>query len=398
MMAYCAQPWISPHTYRKLFNSPFLQPDAVTPAEPLLASFQPQLEVADNGTLLVSGLIYPNGDVARPEIIKLASDALGSAAAFAAPVELNTPPGDDYCVHVFDAADSLLAEQCFEAGFEDVETGQPTDPAPYFFSLPGLNLADVARVAINRQQVEQASVTASQHPPQVSFSAPAPGQTFAGEQTLRWDAFDPDGDRLQFDLLYSTDAGASWLPLALGLRDTEYALAPGQLPAVAEVWLRLIAGDGFNSATADLAGPVRLEREATAGGISLVGPATVQPGQPFEVQVVARNVAEPGLFGAQFTLAFDATLAQLALVRANPAFELVLSDAAPQESGRYTFIASRRGPVGNLTGDITLATLQFEAGIQPGQQTMTLHNVAAAAKDGVAVPISATDGLSLAVR
>lgn len=262
MMAYCAQPWISPHTYRKLFDSPFLQPDAVTAAEPLLANYQPQLELSDNGTLLVSGLIYPNGDVARPEIIKLADDALGSGAAFAAPVELNTPPGDDYCMQVFAADNSLLAEQCFEAGFEDVETGQPTDPAPYFFSLPDVDLSAVARVAITRQQAEQASATASQHAPQVSFSQPAPGQTLSGEQTIRWEANDPDGDPLQFDLLYSLDAGTSWLPLALGLHQTETTLVASQLWPTGEVWLRVIASDGFNTTTTDLPAPVRVEPAA----------------------------------------------------------------------------------------------------------------------------------------
>ena len=263
MMAYCAQPWISPHTYRTLFSSPLLQPDVQPDALP--DGFQSQPATTENGTLLVSGLIFPSGVVDQPEIIKLNGDAFGRAAALYSPVAFKMPPGDDYCLHVYATDNTLLTEHCFNAGFENVETGLPTDPAPFFFALPQANLSAVGHVVISRQQVEQVRVSAGRNVPQVEFTAPLAGQSFSGEQTITWNAFDADGDSLQFDLFYSTNNGDNWLPLALRLRESHYTFSTGQLPPAEQIWLRLVASDGFNTGVAHLPGSV------------FVGPSPAEP-------------------------------------------------------------------------------------------------------------------------
>ncbi len=50
-------------------------------------------------------------------------------------------------------------------------------------------------------------------PPKVTFSAPAGGERWARQQTIKWDASDPDKDTLTYELFYSRDNGASWLPV-----------------------------------------------------------------------------------------------------------------------------------------------------------------------------------------
>ncbi len=50
-------------------------------------------------------------------------------------------------------------------------------------------------------------------PPAVAFAAPAGGERWAKQQTIRWQATDPDKDTLSYQLYYSPDHGESWKPL-----------------------------------------------------------------------------------------------------------------------------------------------------------------------------------------
>ncbi|GIW45534.1 MAG: hypothetical protein KatS3mg077_2816 [Candidatus Binatia bacterium] len=71
-----------------------------------------------------------------------------------------------------------------------------------------------------------------------------------GTVTLVWNASDPDGDVLRFDILYSRDGGASLQPLAIGLARTSLQVDTAPLgggPAL----LRIVATDGVNTARAD---------------------------------------------------------------------------------------------------------------------------------------------------
>jgi sugar lactone lactonase YvrE len=49
--------------------------------------------------------------------------------------------------------------------------------------------------------------------PKVSLQAPAAGDRWARQQTIRWEASDPDRDTLSFELFYSSDDGKTWRPL-----------------------------------------------------------------------------------------------------------------------------------------------------------------------------------------
>jgi len=51
-----------------------------------------------------------------------------------------------------------------------------------------------------------------------------------GMRALDWDAEDPNGDALSFDLSFKSDGESSWKPLAKGLRDSYFAFDSTQLP------------------------------------------------------------------------------------------------------------------------------------------------------------------------
>ena len=392
MMAYCYQPWISPFTYRKLFDSPFLQPDATAMLP--LANFQPQAEASPNGTLLVSGVVYRDGTVAQPEIIQLEGNGFVNAASIFSPPGFTPPAGDDYCLEVQAADGATLAQQCFDVGFADVETGQPVEAAPFFVTLPAPTGREIGQVTISQNDVALVVTRPSHTPPVVTVTFPNGGEMLRDRQTITWQAFDADGDPLLYDLLYSADGGRTWLPLATRLRETNYTFYTHQIAASRTALLRVMASDGFHTGVDESDGLFTIEA-SQPNSISLHSAATVQIGQTFEVAVAAHQLTEPGLFGVQFQLHFDPARLQVQDIRRHPDLSLAAVESIDQSGGLVTIAASRQGRVSNLTGDITLAAVTFTAISEATETHLYLSQVKAAARGGLPLILAETQPLSI---
>lgn len=65
--------------------------------------------------------------------------------------------------------------------------------------------------------------------PLVSVKSPAGGESWARQQTVRWQATDPDKDRLSYEVYVSADNGATWTPLPEGVAATK-PTAPAPAP------------------------------------------------------------------------------------------------------------------------------------------------------------------------
>ncbi|HMR62978.1 MAG TPA: hypothetical protein PKE64_03110 [Anaerolineae bacterium] len=386
MMAYCADPWISPHTYRKIFDSPFLQLDGAMPQ--VQASLEAEVQPTGSGTLMVTGIVYPNGNVSQPEIIRMEGDSFD--AGFMPP----RLEGDDYCLEVWGHNGSKITQRCFEAGFVDLESGLPTESSAYFIPFPEINPDDVARITVTNPQQTLSEVAVSNHAPEIRILQPAGGTTLKGRETIIWEGLDADGDALTYDLLYSPDGGRLWLPLAVQLRDTRYSFHTSQIPATTDGHLRLIARDGFNTTTAELSASVTVQGPPP-NSLILLGPTVVQPDQTFEVDVVAYAVTQPGLLEVQFELPFDSSALQVVEVRSSAALDLPLESAV--QGNRVTYAAGQRERVEGLTGQITLATLTLKAGQQLGDLTLTPQAAVIEGQGGEALPVSNIEGLTIRV-
>jgi hypothetical protein len=66
-------------------------------------------------------------------------------------------------------------------------------------------------------------------PPTLSLQVPSGGEQWAGQQTIRWTASDPDNDTLSYSIYYSGDGGATWTPV--GGDPGKPAASPSSLPA-----------------------------------------------------------------------------------------------------------------------------------------------------------------------
>jgi hypothetical protein len=241
MMAYCAQPWISPYTYRTLFESQLLQP--ISGDSNASADFRPNQP--PKNTLLISGLIYPNGTASQPQVVQL------ETAQPANPIPQSGPTTEDYsgdyCLTLSAYDNATLAKYCFAATFVDTETGLLTEASPYFFTLPNLEVSQIARITLNSGTTSLATLTPSSTPPDVTLTFPNAGETLSDQQTITWQARDTDGDQLTYDLLYSPDAGQTWLPLAVHLTERHYTFETAALLFSQQALIRVIANDGFHT-------------------------------------------------------------------------------------------------------------------------------------------------------
>jgi hypothetical protein len=142
--------------------------------------------------------------------------------------------------------------------------------------------------------------------------------------------------------------------------------------------------------------------------IAAISPIPVfEVGDRFKVSIVALGVDEPGIFGSQFEISYETDFLQAvagSLVSGSTLTPVVNAvNQIDQENGLVKFAASRQGNLDNLTGNIVLATLTFEAvgATEPpeGQTTtLDLQNVKLGAKGGIAVPVSGIVDLSVIIR
>jgi len=93
-------------------------------------------------------------------------------------------------------------------------------------------------------------VTASPGKPEVHLLSPNGGENWAtsGTETITWQASDPDGDTLMFNLQISRDGGQTWQAIAINLSGVNsYQVETTNIPG-GNILMRIMATDGFNTA------------------------------------------------------------------------------------------------------------------------------------------------------
>ena len=128
---------------------------------------------------------------------------------------------------------------------------EPPDGGGGIFLVTLPFVAGAERVELRRGAEVLASLGQSGHAPTVRLLEPNGGERFAakGVQTVRWRASDGDGDPLRFRLQYSADGGTTWRTVAAGLEGSSHRLDLAGLEGSAKAKLRVLADDGFDTAS-----------------------------------------------------------------------------------------------------------------------------------------------------
>jgi hypothetical protein len=193
----------------------------------------------DPQTLLVSGTIHRSGVATLHPfyILPEATLDLGPDSAGEYSLVLRGPEGQE------------LGRAAFSVIFAYADPhGGEVDEVPFVHRIAWaegttrIELADSAGNVLAAREV-------SSQAPSVRVLSPNGGETWSqsGQGRIRWGAADPDGDALTYSLSVSSDGGETWLPLAVGLTEPEYAVRVEQLPIGASYMVRVRATDGVNT-------------------------------------------------------------------------------------------------------------------------------------------------------
>lgn len=131
--------------------------------------------------------------------------------------------------------------------------------------------------------------------------------------------------------------------------------------------------------------------------VRVVGPISVAVGDTFSVEVVAENIPDPGIFGYQFVLNWDNAVFAPVSVTTNPDFPILAVTSLGDSS--YEIAASREGDVPDLTGPVTLLTVEIQANTvtDPDSSLLSLTGVKLGRRGGIDVPVDQVIDLAVVV-
>ena len=154
--------------------------------------------------------------------------------------------------------------------------------------------------------------------PQLSVTSPSADASITAETvTLAWSATDADGDALSYRVAYSTDGGATYETLAVGLREPRLEIPRSRLTSSSRARIRIMALDGTRSTTAESAlfsvenNAPELRIVRPRSGSVLGGPNVLM----LEATAFDREDGELGASSITWTSSLDGTLASTGSAR-----------------------------------------------------------------------------------
>jgi hypothetical protein len=328
-MSYCQSgklptKWISPYRWSNLYNNfsvPFntLMLSRLQDIQPV---FYISGEINEDGT----GELYPS--LIQPGI---PSDIVEPANAA---VVLRNSMGD------------LLHATPFFVDFLD----DPEEPfLTTYINLQVPAIQGTAKIQLVYLQDILDEIEVSDHPPAVTITSPNGGEVWSGGmETVTWDASDPDGDPLTFNLLYSPDNGFAWYPVVSAITGNSYDVDVSLLPAGNSARMRVVASDGANTAQDDSDATFVVTDQGPV--VTILAPAdgsNWQPGTPVLLQGEATDLEDGDLPDERYLWMLEDDV--LGLGRTATAF---------LESGFYTFTLY----VTDSDDNISLATVEVFVG------------------------------------
>jgi hypothetical protein len=240
-MTYCGPQWISDYTYEAIYNQ----------------------MVAEEGTLRAQGPQRPQG----VERLVVMGKIVTATNAVTLSTFYRVPNADDWAVRdisgtyhikLLDVSNAVLADYNFSPrGVAEADDPEQdiNELVPWITGTQKIVIANATQHLITR--------TVSANAPTVTVQAPAGGITLTGSSVIvSWSATDSDGDPLTFSLDYSTDGGATWLPLSGQIPSTTIEIGLTLLPGGTQGKFRVWVSDGVNTATDETDGTFVVPQKA----------------------------------------------------------------------------------------------------------------------------------------
>ena len=194
--------------------------------------------ILEDQSIFVRGLVHEDGTVDLEPIYT------------AEKVSGYQPLPGEYLIRFVDEQGQVIGDTPFSVShilYGDTGGLTETSVAGFAFSLPYPIGASKIEIVMGEKVLAERDV--SSNSPVVQVVYPNGGQFLKRLETHRitWESTDTDNDNLTYALLYSSDGGASWNPIALDLAQTEYNWDTSELPSGCNYLVKVIASDGFNT-------------------------------------------------------------------------------------------------------------------------------------------------------
>lgn len=249
LMSYCnGKNGISPFDVRQLLLNRLLRPFPI--GQPGLKTPPAQATGAlESEQVLISGLAQRDGSAGSLKpLYRMPADGRASASV----------DGGSHCLR-FSRSGGALGDYCFQLTFRDVESVDLLDRQ--YFTVIAPIPAGATRVALMAGSTELASLSGSATAPTLAITSPQTGATWNGgtPATVAWSAASADQSQMLFTVLYSSDAGKSWIPIALDIPDSQFSFDPATIAGGSNVMFRVHATNGMNSTLAET-GPIQVKQ------------------------------------------------------------------------------------------------------------------------------------------
>jgi hypothetical protein len=222
MMGYCNNQWISDYTYEEIYDflsarAPAYDPPPARTGEAYIALFG-MIEADDT----------PNA-------------SFNLVSLWDSPGPYTTPTGSVYEMRFLDSNNDPIAAYNFDGDAED----GGGDLLGFDVVVPFPFNTQTIQIIQNSNDTVLATHTISAAPPSVSNVAlVSPTNPVTGTHTLQWNASDPDGDTLTYNVFYSPDNGAILTSFAVGLNNPSVQVDTTLLQGSPNGTFRVIANDG----------------------------------------------------------------------------------------------------------------------------------------------------------
>jgi len=184
--------------------------------------------------ILVSGTLLANGTATLDPVARLTG------------LSLSQYHEGSYIVEIQDGDDQILDSRKIEPDFEVSDSPSPTTSWP--FAVVMADQPEARRVVIRHQGQELAVRAASANAPKVTVTSPNGGGIWSGTRTITWKGSDSDGDKLWYDVLYSSDNGVTWRMVASNVEVQSLSWDTNSVPGSGRALIRVVVSDGFYSA------------------------------------------------------------------------------------------------------------------------------------------------------
>ena len=157
----------------------------------------------------------------------------------------------EYLLYVFNSDDALIYKAALNVSknIADLNEADTAIEKSYFIHLAPLEM-DINKIEIYHDGMVIASKTGSNSSPVITVTNPNGGESVSGENfVIEWDAYDPDGDSLTFDVFYSADGGLKWEALAIDWSQKSLKINTNRLKGSNNALFRVDVSDSFHSSS-----------------------------------------------------------------------------------------------------------------------------------------------------